>query len=212
MWKNEEIFQLRNLTSFFVFHETRVNRDFALSLFSFSLSLSFVIWSENDIFSDRAERRSISTAEREVGTYQGREGRTVLPTRDQHRREIASNLWVRLITGECSSFDSPLFLRPQLHQTSFQRRGEAAASLVPPPSPFLTFSLSFSVIPIQSPLSFSFPLPRTSSSSPLWSTSWTFMRLNFPTCILILPRLIGPRLLITPVDLTKRSICFLIFV
>lgn len=49
----------------------------------------------------------------------------MLPTRDQHRREIASNLWVRLITGECSSFDSPLFLRPQLHQTSFQRRGES---------------------------------------------------------------------------------------
>lgn len=92
-----------------------------------SASLSFVIRSENDILSDRAERRSVGRAEREVGTYRDGEGRTVLPTRDQHRREIASNLWVRLITGECSSFDSPLFLRPQLHQTSFQRRGE------PPP-------------------------------------------------------------------------------
>lgn len=85
--------------------------------------------------------------EREVGTYRGGRVKRVLPTRDQHRREIASNLWVRLITGECSSFDSPLFLRPQLHQTSFQRRGEPpllshylfrslslSSKFVPPPS------------------------------------------------------------------------------
>lgn len=61
----------------------------------------------------------------EVGTWRDGRGERVLPTRDQHRREIASNLWVRLITRECSSFDSPLFLRPQLHQTSFQRWGES---------------------------------------------------------------------------------------
>lgn len=74
--------------------------------------------------SDQPLRRSVGREEREVGTYRDGRVKRVLPTRDQHRREIASNLWVRLITGECSSFDSPLFLRPQLHQTSFQRRGE----------------------------------------------------------------------------------------
>lgn len=61
--------------------------------------------------------------------YRGGRVERVLPTRDQHRREIASNLWVRLITGECSSFDSSLFLRPRLRQTSFQRRGERESRL-----------------------------------------------------------------------------------
>lgn len=79
---------------------------------------------EGEILSDQPLRRSVGREEREVGTYRGERVKRVLPTRDQHRREIASNLWVRLITGECSSFDSLLFLRPRLHQTSFQRWGE----------------------------------------------------------------------------------------
>lgn len=74
---------------------------------------------EREILSDQNQYEKAQEERRGKLERGGRE--RVLPTRDQHRREIASNLWVRLITRECSSFDSPLFLRPQLHQTSFQR-------------------------------------------------------------------------------------------
>jgi len=78
---------------------------------------------EREILSDQNQYEKAQEERRGKLERGGRE--RVLPTRDQHRREIASNLWVRLITRECSSFDSPLFLRPQLHQTSFQRWEES---------------------------------------------------------------------------------------
>lgn len=78
----------------------------------------------------------------------GREGRT-LPSCDQHRHGIASNLWVRLITGECRSSDSSLLLRPHLStRPVFRDESERGELLLSPPSsfvhPFLPFPFLFS--------------------------------------------------------------------
>lgn len=79
------------------------------------------------------------------GEGKGREGKRTLPSCDQHRHGIASNLWVRLITGECRSSDSSLLLRPHLSTRPVFRDEWRRASLSPPSSfvhPFVP-SLSF---------------------------------------------------------------------